>query len=278
MLLGYPSYIRRGFTIPALFAQQPYYEAFIQDDWRATDKLTVNVGLRWESGIRPWDANNALGNLLVTRDAQRRVEGRIDVGWCQSTSRSATGQVNSPPQDVGYRPFADGERHEQLRSASRPRLPAYRTGRCSARAWASSSTPRSCRRSTTCVSSGLICHSRRSARTQAGQVNFSITDPGPGFGSTQAIGGWPQNPDNRTPYSQQWNFMVQHQLMDDIAVDVGYVGFVESKADRLSTAGTTRLRQVRARSIRAACWRVPALPGTWMAAATRSIPNTTPFR
>src|SRR2546430_12142801 len=29
----------------------------------------------------------------------------------------------------------------------------------------------------------------------------------------------PQNPENRTPYSQQWNFTVQRQLLDDMSLD-----------------------------------------------------------
>jgi hypothetical protein len=56
------------------------------------------------------------------------------------------------------------------------------------------------------------------------QPDFKITDKGPGFDSTQAIGGWPQNPNNRTPYSQQWNLFVQRQLMNEMTLDVGYVG------------------------------------------------------
>jgi hypothetical protein len=59
--------------------------------------------------------------------------------------------------------------------------------------------------------------------------DFKITDAGPGFGSTQAIGGWPQNPNNRSPYSQQWNLFVQHQLMNDTTVDIGYVGSANRK-------------------------------------------------
>ena len=31
------------------------------------------------------------------------------------------------------------------------------------------------------------------------------------------------------PYSQQWNFMIQHQLMNDITVDVGYIGSSNKK-------------------------------------------------
>jgi hypothetical protein len=59
--------------------------------------------------------------------------------------------------------------------------------------------------------------------------DFSITDTPPSFDSTQAIGGWPQNPNNRTPYSQQWNVFVQHQLMADMTVEAGYVGSANRK-------------------------------------------------
>ena len=51
-----------------------------------------------------------------------------------------------------------------------------------------------------------------------------ITGAGPSFSNTASIGGWPQNPTNRTPYSQQWNLTVQRQLMDDLTLDLAYVG------------------------------------------------------
>src|SRR5207245_7135651 len=54
--------------------------------------------------------------------------------------------------------------------------------------------------------------------------DLSITDAGPSFSNTAAIGGWPQNPENRTPYSQQWNFTIQRQLMEDMTLDLAYVG------------------------------------------------------
>ena len=51
-----------------------------------------------------------------------------------------------------------------------------------------------------------------------------ITGAEPSFSNTASIGGWPQNPTNRTPYSQQWNLTVQRQLMDDLTLDLAYVG------------------------------------------------------
>jgi hypothetical protein len=57
-----------------------------------------------------------------------------------------------------------------------------------------------------------------------GGLDLSITDAGPSFESTAAIGGWPQNPENRSPYSMQWNFFIQRELMNDMSLDIGYVG------------------------------------------------------
>ena len=64
---------------------------------------------------------------------------------------------------------------------------------------------------------------------QGVRPDLLITDPGPSFSNTSAIGGWPQNPDNRTPYSEQWNITVQRQLMNDMTLDVGYVGNVNKR-------------------------------------------------
>ena len=54
--------------------------------------------------------------------------------------------------------------------------------------------------------------------------DLAITDAGPSYNNTTAIGGWAQNPANRTPYSQQWNFFIQRQLPSEVVFNVGYVG------------------------------------------------------
>src|SRR5262249_7756678 len=54
--------------------------------------------------------------------------------------------------------------------------------------------------------------------------DLAITGQGPSFSNTSAIGGWPQNPENRTPYSQQWNFTIQRQILDDMSFEIAYVG------------------------------------------------------
>ena len=47
LLLGYPSSGTYGNTI-AYAMEQQYMAFYIQDDWRVSDKLTVNAGLRWD--------------------------------------------------------------------------------------------------------------------------------------------------------------------------------------------------------------------------------------
>ncbi|MBZ5624005.1 MAG: TonB-dependent receptor [Acidobacteriia bacterium] len=47
LLLGWPSGGGVSYTIASAF-QQIYQGFFIQDDWRITSKLTLNLGLRWE--------------------------------------------------------------------------------------------------------------------------------------------------------------------------------------------------------------------------------------
>src|SRR5690606_12177907 len=64
---------------------------------------------------------------------------------------------------------------------------------------------------------------------RGGLPDFPVTDAGPSFESTAAIGGWPQNPENRSPFASQWNFFIQRQLQDDLTLDIGYVGSASRK-------------------------------------------------
>jgi hypothetical protein len=59
LLLGYPS--SGSIALNSRFDQYiKYYGVFVQDDWRATDKLTVNYGVRLEHETGLADRNNAM--------------------------------------------------------------------------------------------------------------------------------------------------------------------------------------------------------------------------
>ncbi len=59
-LMGYPA-VQNPFSLPMIdWARQRYLYggAFVQDDWKVTPRLTVNLGLRYDLYTRPVDARN----------------------------------------------------------------------------------------------------------------------------------------------------------------------------------------------------------------------------
>ncbi len=67
LLLGVPTTITRNhapFT-PFYHSNEPY--AFVQDDWRATDRLTINLGLRYDVATPFTEENDLLSNLDPSR-------------------------------------------------------------------------------------------------------------------------------------------------------------------------------------------------------------------
>jgi len=65
-LLGIPTTGAVGVGNPQLNARAWRFGAYIQDDWRATSRLTFNLGLRYEILTPPVDINNKLSNLDLT--------------------------------------------------------------------------------------------------------------------------------------------------------------------------------------------------------------------
>ena len=41
------------------------FAPFVQDSWRATDRLTVELGIRWEIDAPPYDVHNHWANVDV---------------------------------------------------------------------------------------------------------------------------------------------------------------------------------------------------------------------
>ena len=229
MLLGYPAAIRRGTGNTVTEAQINPQSYYAQDDWRVNNKLTVNIGLRYEAIPAPREDTDRLGNLVISRDASSGVySGTLLWASVNPEVDPATGKANEPPHTGGYGKSL--MRNNYLDFAPRVGFAYQLTSKTVIRS-----------------AYGIFYNSTFVQELQdmrkfwpyTIQQNFSanqgvrpdllITDPGPSFSNTAAIGGWPQNPNNRTPYSEQWNFTVQRQLMTDMTLDVGYVGNVNKR-------------------------------------------------
>jgi Carboxypeptidase regulatory-like domain len=224
MLLGFPSNIRRGrgnTTTNGNINVQQYY---VQDDWRVSNKLTVNIGLRYEFIPAPIEDTNRLGNLFVTRDPQSGLYTGTLL-WANTNPEvdPITGVAGEPAHTGGFGPALMRNNYKDFA----PRIGlAYQLD------------------NKTVIRSayGIFFNSTFVQELQdmrkfwpyTIQQNFAantglvpdlpITGAGPSFSNTASIGGWPQNPENRTPYSEQWNFTIQRQLMEDLSLDIAYVG------------------------------------------------------
>ena len=229
MLLGYPMEIRRGsgsvFPHARVFASQGYF----QDEWRATSRLTLSLGLRYEFANPPYDRDDQLGNLLIERDeATGAYSGTLLWASTNPLVDPVTGEANQPPRRMDFGRSLQVSDYNNFA----PRVAiAYQV------------TPRTVIRS----GFGIFYNSTFVQELQdkrkfwpylPNQVfnpntgtlpDLAITDEGPSFNSTEAIGGWPQHPKNRSPYSQQWNLFVQRQVTDQLTVDIGYVGSSNKK-------------------------------------------------
>ncbi|MFN7937010.1 MAG: carboxypeptidase regulatory-like domain-containing protein [Bryobacteraceae bacterium] len=62
MQLGWLNNVTRQVGFNRNYWRQPYYGAFINDDWKATRKLTFNLGLRWEVNQAPFDKYDRLAS------------------------------------------------------------------------------------------------------------------------------------------------------------------------------------------------------------------------
>jgi hypothetical protein len=224
MLLGYPTEIRRGQGNTLTQGRINAPELFVQDDFRVTSRLTINLGLRYEYENAPYDVTDRLGNLWVHRDAGTgKYIGTLLWAGINPEIDPETGQRNQPPKTAGFGRSLMRNNYKNF---------APRVGL----AW--TVTPKTVVR----TAYGIFYNSTFVQELQdmrkfwpytVQQVftpntgllpDLSITDAGPSFSNTAAIGGWPQNPENRTPYSQQWNFTIQRQLLDDMSLEVAYVG------------------------------------------------------
>lgn len=223
-LLGYPSQVTRAMGDFTTQGRQNVVQLFAQDDWRITHKLTLNLGIRYEYFPPAYDITDRLGNLWIRTDpATGKAAGTLLWATVNPEIDPDTGRANEPAKREGFGRALQASDHNNFA----PRVGiAYQIDSKTVirtafgvfydttfmqelqdkrKFWPYSTQQRFV------ANTGLV-------------PDLSISDPGPSYGNTSAIGGWPQDPLNRTPYSMQWNLAVQRELARDLTLDFGYVG------------------------------------------------------
>jgi outer membrane receptor protein involved in Fe transport len=206
-LLGLPAQITISSANPTRGFRTTAYIGYAQDEWRVTDRLILNLGLRYEIDTPITEVNGLLSNLLPGR-------GNFAVGSDELPHLHKIDKNNFAPRvGFAYRMTDDGKwtvrggagiYHDNGTFQDR-----FRTAR--------SNAP---------FAITNIVNQTGSARTN---LDFPLDNTTAQtflalLGSGSATGAGAIDVNYRTPYAIQYNINVQHELGNNLLAEVAYVG------------------------------------------------------
>ncbi len=228
------------------------YAGFVQDDWRVTPRLTLNLGLRYELNTVVKDKNNQLANFDLNSPTglvqgtpyngdHKDFAPRLGVAWDvlgngKTVVRAAAGilyeqmsfdVLNGEGNLLGLRTMPTGI--PRFNAGGTTTLPT--SGNIDLQAL--TFTPGSNALGVISQNWGLF----NPALPVSGQKTLysSVATPACGDGITLPTSGgytdppgpceiYGVDPNLRTPYVENWNLDIQRAITNNLSVDVGYVG------------------------------------------------------
>ncbi|HZT30514.1 MAG TPA: carboxypeptidase regulatory-like domain-containing protein [Bryobacteraceae bacterium] len=206
-LLGYPIGTDSPEGIPLTYPRQNRYGAYFQDDWKVSQRLTLNLGLRYEYNTTAVDSHG-LWRSLSFATVQNGYPSLIPNIRTPYSFYSPDSKDFAPRVGLAYRL---GEKTvirtgagiyynvQQLNNYTILNLNPPLSG----------STP-----FTNTASNGVIVN----------QNPYTLANPFGTINSKSAINANTLNPNNFEPKIYQWSFGVQRQLPWQSVLDVSYVG------------------------------------------------------
>jgi hypothetical protein len=223
-LLGYPSTAQSGIGAGQEHGRSNWTHLFIQDDWKATSRLTFNVGLRYELNGHITDTDNRLSNLQLTRF----VVASDSQGNINPAAAALLGQIPIPvvtSAEAGYNPSL-------LRPSYRRWAPRFGF------AWSPESLKNTVIRGgfgiffnqwaysvQTVLMQNLPFYFNKNVVTAADTLvptlNTATILQAPVSG---AVGGAGMDQNFRTEYSESWSLGIQHLFANKWVAEVNYFG------------------------------------------------------
>ena len=224
--LGFPTQQRRTVGVNPSYLRQILYGGFVQDDWKFSSSLTVNIGVRYDFAS-PWaDKFDRLSNVSFN--------GLPSIN--QIADQGLLGKYPVPIVIAGR----DGTPHGLTTSDHNNFAPRIGV------AWRPTGSSRFV------VRTGYGLYYGATDGEHVGRISinapFVVSDTqdgdnflplinGIGFTAPPAVGGALRQSfigmqeNLRTPYTHQWNVALQFEPMRDLAMEAAYVGSASHKLD-----------------------------------------------
>jgi len=211
LLLGFPTrYQQDSNTVFNQF--QKVYSAFVQDDWKAGSKLTLNYGLRYEFATPPRERDHQAANFDFTTRT-----------FIQSRSGSIFEEALIHPDKNNFGPRIGFAYSTMNRMVLRGAYGIFynHTSRTGREGMLGFNPPFIVLADANKGGSNVLKSTDAIFRLQDGipagfvdlkQVNLTT------------VARKAQDMNQRTTYVQQWNFGIQHELIKDLLLDIAYVG------------------------------------------------------
>lgn len=208
-LLGYASSSSLS-KYATLNFRAPYTHAFVQDDWRISRRLTLNVGLRYELNLPSVDANDAIANFDLDTDPAnpRLVLAREEGDSWEARSLQAVNRKAFAPR-LGFAYSLPGDR-----TVLRGGVGVFYSNMITVGGMSS-------------LEINPPNHLRIAQTTDRNAVPTIILSQGFREDALTAANARDVNlvsydRRNRTPTARQWNLNVQRELPGRVSLEVGY--------------------------------------------------------
>ncbi|MBM3787541.1 MAG: TonB-dependent receptor [Acidobacteria bacterium] len=220
LLLGFPNAATVRFT-DVLDRRASYFAGFLQDDWKVTSNLTLNLGVRWETHTPRVDASDRQNSF--DRNAVNPVSGTP--GVVTFAGRDGLGRTIydgdwnnfAPRVGIAWKPF--GGKATVVRTGYGTffgvPLPGSNNASAGFETSGSFTTPDNGITAPFFLRDGVPDTSRTAQNSSFGAVRVG-----------QAIRFAPEFIDQRRQlgYTHQWNFSIQQELRGRMLVEAAYIG------------------------------------------------------
>jgi hypothetical protein len=215
------------YEIPNSVASQNFeFGGFVQDNWKANDKLTLNLGLRYELVLPRTERNNELNWLdpnaisPITLDGQNLKGGERFANSGDRHSYAADFKNIQPRFGFAYRVFHN--------TVVRGGYGIYYSAWRGAVAGTSGVGQQGFDQLSYLVTSFGGDGATPAARMSNPYPNGPIKPPGSSLGLLNDVGYGGYGPirdiSNKVPYEQSWSFGLQHETRFNLVLDASYIG------------------------------------------------------